>query len=148
MITIGNHILDLNGHPVKLINNKDGTFSFGNIITSGNKQLHSPTTITWDGIDKINNVEVPVSSGDVLVRIDNDCDKDLTVTLEHEVEDSVWVSYFMGDGTELSFNVAAGVSGVFGVFQKFPKFLGGRIVLTAAEEPTANGTTVVQVQEV
>lgn len=145
---IGNHILNLNGHPIRLINNNDGTFSFGNITTSGNKQLHSPTTITWDGIDKINNVEVPVSSGDVLVRIDNDCDKDLTVTLEHEVEDGVWVSYFMGDGTEISFDVAAGVSGVFGVFQKFPKFLGGRIVLTAAEEPTADGITVVQVQEV
>lgn len=43
---------------------------------------------------------------------------------------------------------AAGVSGVFGVFQKFPKFLGGRIVLTAAEEPTIDGTTIVQVQEV
>lgn len=130
----------------KLKINTDG--SVNTQLSGSNVELKAKTTITWDGIDKINNVEIPVSSGDVLVHIDNKCDKDLTVTLEHEVEDSVWASYFMGDGTEISFTIPATVSGVFGVFQKFPKFLGGRIVFTAAEEPTADGTTVVQVQEV
>lgn len=169
--------LNIKGKLLKLIDNGDGTFSMAastttNPLTIGyknasgnatgvtptnalpvqlsgsNVELKAKTTITWDGVDKTNNVEVPVSSGDALICIDNNCDKDLVVTLEHKIEDGVWASYFMGDGTEISFTIPATVSGVFGVFQKFPKFLGGRIVFTATEEPTTGGTTVVQVQEV
>ncbi len=129
----------------------DAAVEFAGLVSAINRrnvELKAKTTITWDGVDKTNNVEVPVSSGDVLICIDNNCDKDLVVTLEHKIEDGVWVSYFMGDGTEISFTIPATVSGVFGVFQKFPKFLGGRIVFTATEEPTTGGTTVVRVQEV
>lgn len=118
-------------------------------LSDSNVELKAKTTITWDGIDTTNNVEVPVADRDVLLYINNTADKELTVTLDIEVEENVWVPYIAGDGTALSFKVAATTGkGVYGVFQKFPKYLGGRVVLTAGSAPTASGTTTVQVQEV
>lgn len=114
-----------------------------------NSELLTKQTITWNGTDLTSNVEVPVATGDVLLYINNTADQELTVTLEFEVETDVWIPYIAGDGTAISFTVSAtSGKGVFGVFQKFPKYLGGRVVLTAGSAPTADGITYVQVQEV
>ena len=118
-------------------------------LSGSNVELLAKTTITWDGTDTTNNVEVSPASGDVLIWAKNTADQELTVTLEHEVEEGVFAPYMDGAGTAISFKIPASTGeGVYGVFQKFPKYLGGRVVLTAGSAPTANGTTTVQVQEV
>ena len=133
------------------INNIDNSLSNPAFVqvTGSNVELLAKTTITWDGTDTTNNVEVSPASGDVLIWAKNTADQELTVTLEHEVEEGVFAPYMDGAGTAISFKIPASTGeGVYGVFQKFPKYLGGRVVLTAGSAPTASGTTSVQVQEV
>ena len=111
-------------------------------------ELKAKTTITWNGTDTTNSVKYPRRwrCADL---INNTADQELTVTLEHEVEANTFALYTDGAGTAISFKVAASTGeGVYGPFQKFPKYLGGRVVLTAGSAPTAAGTTTVQVQEV
>jgi len=118
-------------------------------LSFNNTEIVSKTVLSWDGLLLAKTLEVPVSNTDILIYANNTCDQDLTVTLEHEVEEGVWVPYVNGNGIPIAFTIAALTGkGVYGVFQKFPKYLGGRIVFTAASAPTANGTTTVQVQEV
>lgn len=118
-------------------------------LPESNVELLAKTTITWNGIDTTNNIEVSPASGDVLIWAKNTADQELTVTLEHEVEEGMFAPYMDVEGTAISFKIPANTGdGVFGVFQKFPKYLGGRVVLTAGSAPTASGTTSVQVQEV
>lgn len=116
---------------------------------SVNTELKAKTTIAWNGTDTTNSVKISPADGDVLIWINNTADQELTVTLEHEVEANAFAPYADGTGTAISFKVAASTGeGVYGPFQKFPKYLGGRVVLTAGSAPTAAGTTTVQVQEV
>lgn len=60
----------------------------------------------------------------------------------------VWADYFELQDTAFSLTAASEKTRCFGPFQAFPKFLKGRITLTAAEVPTAEETTRVIVQEV
>jgi hypothetical protein len=127
----------------------DAIIADGIKLSGSNVELLTKTTITWDGTDTTNNIEVSPADGDVLIWINNTADQELTVTLEHEVEANAFAPYADGTGTAISFKVAASTGeGVYGPFQKFPKYLGGRVVLTAESAPTAAGTTTVQVQEV
>ncbi len=152
--------LNFIGKLIKLIDQNDGTYALatadiggsGSSGSSGgsvNTELKAKTTITWNGTDTTNSVEISPADGDVLIWINNTADQELTVTLEHEVEANTFAPYADGTGTAISFKVAASTGeGVYGPFQKFPKYLGGRVVLTAGSAPTAAGTTTVQVQEV
>lgn len=143
--------LNLTGKLIKLIDQNDGTYALATADMGGfvNTELKAKTTITWNGTDTTNSVEIPPANGDVLIWINNTADQELTVTLEHEVEANTFAPYADGTGTAISFKVAASTGeGVYGPFQKFPKYLGGRVVLTAGSAPTDAGTTTVQVQEV
>ncbi len=143
--------LNLTGKLIKLVDQNDGTYALATADISGfvNTELKAKTTITWNGTDTTNSVKIPPANGDVLIWINNTADQELTVTLEHEVEANTFAPYADGTGTAISFKVAASTGeGVYGPFQKFPKYLGGRVVLTAGSAPTAAGTTTVQVQEV
>lgn len=143
--------LNLAGKLIKLIDQNDGTYALATADIGGfvNTELKAKTTITWNGTDTTNSVKISPADGDVLIWINNTADQELTVTLEHEVEANTFAPYADGTGTAVSFKVAASTGeGVYGPFQKFPKYLGGRVVLTAGSAPTAAGTTTVQVQEV
>lgn len=143
--------LNFIGKLIKLIDQNDGTYALATADIGGfvNTELKAKTTITWNGTDTTNSVKIPPADGDVLIWINNTADQELTVTLEHEVEANTFAPYADGTGTAISFKVAASTGeGVYGPFQKFPKYLGGRVVLTAGAAPTAAGTTTVQVQEV
>lgn len=143
--------LNVTGKLIKLIDQNDGTYALATADIGGfvNTELKAKTTITWNGTDTTNSVKIPPADGDVLIWINNTADQELTVTLEHEVEANTFAPYADGTGTAVRFKVAASTGeGVYGPFQKFPKYLGGRVVLTAGSAPTAAGTTTVQVQEV
>jgi hypothetical protein len=60
----------------------------------------------------------------------------------------VWVDFFSLEETAISISVAAEKTACFGPFQSFPKFLKGRITLSADSAPTDKETTRVIVQEV
>lgn len=117
-------------------------------LSCDNISLLNETIITWNGIATSTFVEIPVSNTDVLIYIDNTCDQEVTVTLEHKIKENMWARYYNGNGSEIEFDVKASNSGVYGVFQKFPKFLGGRIILTTFNAPSSGGTTTIQVQSV
>ena len=136
----------------------DGTEMFtrvmpGNVaIASRNFALVAATEIIWDGSKLTDNVVVPPGyGGPVLVTIINgdDQSQDLVVTIEHEVSDGVWLPYAGADGTALTWTVLKnGGKGVYGPIQGWPRFVGGRVVLTAANAPLDTKTTSIQVQEV
>jgi hypothetical protein len=118
-------------------------------LTVKNTQLLAPATITWDGTDTVNYVEVPVCNSDkIKLYVNNQSDKELTITFDDEVTDGVYASWYGGDNNVVSATIPASTARTIGPYQGWPKFLGGRIVLTAGAVPTAAGTTVVEVREV
>lgn len=58
-----------------------------------------------------------------------------------------WASLYDSEGNALQISVAAQSARVFGPYPYFPRFLGGRITLTAASAPDEGGKTIVQVIE-
>jgi len=119
-------------------------------VTSNNTELVSETTITWNGIKLFDSVEIPVTLKDgIMISIDNsDTASELTATLEVEFAADDWRQLYTDAGTAVSFTVPASKKYIYGPFEKFPRYLSGRIVLTAAVEPTDTKLTKVQVQEV
>jgi hypothetical protein len=59
-----------------------------------------------------------------------------------------WASLYDSEGNQLSLTIAGETAKVFGTFDYFLRFYGGKIILTAAETPEADGLTTVIVQEV
>lgn len=122
-------------------------------ISGINNNLLADKTVTWNGTKTSDTVEVPVEKsfklGQVLVKIDNnDQAQDLTVTFEYEVAADVWMQWYDKAGSEIKFTAKANTRLVYGPFEGFPRYLSGRIKLTAASAPTNTKTTVVQVQEI
>lgn len=60
----------------------------------------------------------------------------------------VYFPQYDAEGQELELTVAAEQQVIFGPFDYFPRFLGGRITLTAGDAPTDEDVTVVLVQEI
>jgi hypothetical protein len=60
----------------------------------------------------------------------------------------IYFSQYDAEGQELKLTVAGEQRRIFGPFDYFPRFLGGKITLTAAETPTDKDVTIVQVQEI
>lgn len=59
----------------------------------------------------------------------------------------VWAEVAAADGTALEYDVPVKSKVVFGPIEHFPRWLGGKVVLTAAAAPTENELTIVQVVE-
>ena len=127
-----------------------GTNNIGKVTpVSGNTELAAAESLVWDGIvtEKLS-ADIAVASSNILISVDNTCDKAVTVTFQHKIG-SVYYDYYGADGEALSFVVGASAGkGVFGPIQGWPKFSGGRIVVTAAEAPTDAGVTIVSVREI
>ena len=60
----------------------------------------------------------------------------------------VYFPQYDAEGQELELTVAVEQQVIFGPFDYFPRFLGGRITLTAGDAPTDEDVTVVLVQEI
>jgi hypothetical protein len=60
----------------------------------------------------------------------------------------IYFSQYDAEGQELKLTVAGEQRRIFGPFDYFPRFLGGKITLTAAETPVDKDVTIVQVQEI
>ncbi len=61
-------------------------------------------------------------------------------------QEAIWAPLYDSDGVELELVVNDEECIVFGPFNYFPRFLGGRLTLTAGEAPTEDGVVVVQMQ--
>ena len=59
----------------------------------------------------------------------------------------IWAKVAAADGTALEYDVPVKSKVVFGPIEHFPRWLGGKVVLTAATAPTENELTIVQVVE-
>lgn len=62
--------------------------------------------------------------------------------------DDTWAPLYDSEGNELSLEIDGETARVFGPFDYFPRFLGGKITLTAESAPAKDGLTTVIVQEV
>jgi len=113
-----------------------------------NQELLSETTVIWDGVKLTDNIEVPLTNNSILITINNNQAQLLVVTFENEIITDTWSKWYDGTGTEVKFTCPANSYITFGAFQCFPKFLGGRIVLTASSIPANLSQTSVQIQEV
>lgn len=60
----------------------------------------------------------------------------------------IYFPQYDSEGQELALTVTGEQRRIFGPFDYFPRFLGGKITLTASEAPTDKDVTVVQVQEI
>ena len=60
----------------------------------------------------------------------------------------IYFPQYDSDGQELELTVAGEQQLIFGPFDYFPRFLGGKITLTASDAPTNKDVTVVLVQEI
>lgn len=58
-----------------------------------------------------------------------------------------WASLYNDQGNELSISIADKLRRVYGPFAYFPRFLGGRLTLTATGTPDDDKTTIIQVVE-
>lgn len=58
-----------------------------------------------------------------------------------------WASLYDADGNALSISIADKIRRVYGPFYHFPRFLGGRVTLTAGTAPENKTITVVQIVE-
>lgn len=58
-----------------------------------------------------------------------------------------WASLYDSQGLELSISIADQLRRVYGPFAYFPRFLGGRLTLTATGTPDAEAATIIQVVE-
>lgn len=58
-----------------------------------------------------------------------------------------WASLYDSQGLELSISIADKIRRVYGPFSYFPRFLGGRLTLTATGAPDDGKTTIIQVVE-
>jgi hypothetical protein len=119
-------------------------------LSGRNDELLSDQTINWDGLKTEDYVVVPIGNlRPILIKIDNDGQaQDLTVTFEFEVSSGVWMPWHDGGGVEVSFVAVGNSRRVYGPIHGFPRYLQGRIKLTASAAPADTTTTVVQVQEV
>lgn len=59
-----------------------------------------------------------------------------------------WATLYDAEGNDLEITIPGNTTRVYGPFYRFPRFLGGRITLTAALAPGDGETTLVQVREV
>jgi len=121
----------------------------GTILMSKNTELKAKTPIVWDGSKTTDSIEIPLGQGGLVhVYVENGADQDVTVSLEHEVESSVWIPYAGADGA-LAWKVIKNTGkGVYGPIQGWPRYIKGRVVLTAVMPPTNALITYIQVQEV
>lgn len=62
--------------------------------------------------------------------------------------DDTWAPLYDSEGNELSLEIDGETARVFGPFDYFPRFLGGKITLTAESAPAKDGLTTVIVQKV
>lgn len=120
--------------------------------------------IVWNGESTKAEIEIPVTIQPVLIAIDNVQGQALTVTFEQLIKqtpfsdneplqfsggmDDTWAPLYDSEGNELSLEIDGGTAQVFGPFDYFPRFLGGKITLTAESAPATDGLTTVIVQEV
>jgi len=58
-----------------------------------------------------------------------------------------WASLYDSQGLELSISITDNIRRVYGPFHYFPRFLGGRLTLTATGTPDAEAATIIQVVE-
>ena len=117
-------------------------------VKSLNQELLAETTVIWDGVKLTDNIEIPLTNNSILITINNNQAQSLVVTFENEIITDIWSKWYDGTGTEVKFTCPANSYITFGAFQCFPKFLGGRIVLTASSIPANLSQTSVQIQEV
>jgi len=115
-------------------------------VKSLNQELLAETTITWDGIKLTDNIEVPLTNNSILITINNNQAQSLVVTFETNT--NIWTKWYDGTGTEISFICPANSHITFGPIQYFPKYLGGRLILTAGTAPINLSETSIQIQEV
>lgn len=113
-----------------------------------NTPLLTDQIVVWNGSIVNATVNVPVGGGTaVAIRIEHDGDvRLLTVTFEFETSAGKWLRWHDSSGVEVSMMVAG--SGVYGPIGFFPRYLRGRLRLTASSPPPNGSSTIVQVQEV
>ena len=58
-----------------------------------------------------------------------------------------WASLYNSEGLELSISITDKARRIYGPFHYFPRFLGGRLTLTATGTPDAEAATIIQVVE-
>lgn len=58
-----------------------------------------------------------------------------------------WASLYDDQGQALSISIADQIRRIYGPFHYFPRFLGGRLTLTATGTPDAEAATIIQVVE-
>lgn len=58
-----------------------------------------------------------------------------------------WASLYNSEGTALSISITDNIRRVYGPFYYFPRFLGGRVTLTAGTAPEDETITIVQIVE-
>ena len=58
-----------------------------------------------------------------------------------------WASLYDSQGLALSISIADQIRRIYGPFHYFPRFLGGRLTLTATGTPDAEAATIIQVVE-
>ncbi len=130
-------------HAALVTNKNAGVELFGT-----NQELGEVYTLIWDGVKTEEFTPViPVSLKNVLVRVDNQSDKNISIEFQHKVGDA-YIFYKDAEGESLTFSVSASEHSVFGVVQGFPRFDGGRIKISALEAPSDLLETDIQIQEV
>ena len=117
-------------------------------VKSLNQELLAETTVIWDGVKLTDNIEIPLTNNSILITINNNQAQSLVVTFENEIITDIWSKWYDGTGTEISFICPANSHITFGPIQYFPKYLGGRLILTAGTAPINLSDTSIQIQEV
>jgi len=148
-------ITDIGFDNPQLIKENYGQETLQDVIQELNEIRHSLVVrnnilidelLQWDGAQEEKHTSnIPVPQGqEILIYSDNSTDKELTLTLQHRVDEEIYSPH-----QEISFVVGPMSTAVFGPIQGFPRFMGGRVVVTAPEDnaPIEHSETFIQVIE-
>ena len=119
----------------------------------GGNRVVLTETITWDGemTEGIVLVPIPMFLGSLLIAVENQGPA-LSVVLEHHIEgddeEEVWAVAADSDGEKITLTIPAEKTTCLGPIANWPRFLGGRLKITAQAPPEEELTTKITIREV